>query len=474
MKDIISQFNNTWQSEDIFQAWQEEVRLRNCLRTCTYSNPVLRMPNSDTLDFLYRSLYWNDRRQDFFCILFANMNDLATCKWLNSNPDLAREFLAYIPYHIMETQPDFRQLQFLINIYRDEYRIGFTRIVNVLGAAVCEELTKRTASQELRALLRQRLIYLQKQQNVFDYGIKPAGQGGTSYPALYGDKMQLLIRAASELKTSQQVDPLGLCHNQRFGTLIEAASAVFEGGLVEDSVAILADAYASYLDSSRIVRFDEEALLYQNLYRLLRRIIPMYALFSEPSAPFTYALSCYRTWFGLVSPDPASLQFLKMYETILEGSISPDRNLFIEISLKIAVIKNYRPDDFFVLDAADWCRNPVYEMPERMHRAALERMRALPHEAFIILEFLHLAQTCYPGCIKGLNLLNDYMELWKWTPLSLFLNQKLVQELGPYSDARTRRQAEKAVKYSQPESGPLIRTNPDFMELFARAFMGVF
>ncbi len=463
MHDIVRQFNDR-PDQDLFQSWQDEVRLRNRLRTCAVTSVAFSEVDQATVEFLYRSLYWH-KRPDFFQVLFINMNNLAVYKWLNDKPDLTHEFLTDLPYLILETRPDFRQLRFLINIYRSEYQPEFVRIINVLDIPICKELFKRTANQDLRTVLRERLDKMQKQSG-FEYGIKISLHTKSSYSALYGDKLHLLVRAALALKTSRQYDSLQPDHSRRFAALLEAAGAVFEAGLIEDSLAILADAYVNYLDHNRTVNFDQEAALFKLLYRLLRRIIPVYALIYEPSAPFTAALSCYRRYFGLISPEPASLEFLKIYEIIQEGMTGPDQNIMAEIGLKAAVVKDYRPDDVFLTSLYDGSQEPVPDLAQSMQLTALERMRALPHEAFIILEFLRLTEKFHPGSINDLNLLRDYMELWKWVPLPIFLNQPVIQELG--LDSKTRRQAEKLLAES---SSP---AHSDFKDFFARTYRGVF
>lgn len=462
MHDIVKQFNDI-SAQDLFQSWQDEVRLRNCLRTCAASNVAFSEVDQATVEFLYRSLYWH-KRPDFFQVLFINMNNLAVYKWLNAKPDLTREFLTNLPYLILETRPDFRQLRFLINIYRAEYQPEFVRIINVLDISICKELFKRTANQDLRTILRERLDKMQKQSG-FDYGIKISPCMKPSYSALYGDKLHLLLRAAGALKTSRQYDSLQPDHSRRFAALLEAAGAVFEAGLIEDSLAILADAYISYLDHNRTVNFEQETALFKLLYRLLRRIIPAYALIYKPSAPFTTALSCYRRCFGLISPEPASLEFLKIYEIIQEGMTGPGQNIMAEIGLKAGVVRNYRPDDVFLVNLYDG-RVPVPDMAKQMQLTALERMRALPHEAFIILEFLRLTEKFHPGSINDLNLLRNYIELWKWVPLPIFLNQSVIRELG--FDGKTRRQAEKLLAESSSQS------HSDFKDFFARTYRGVF
>jgi hypothetical protein len=62
MHDIIKQFNHIRQDEDLFQYWQYEVQLRNCMRTYIDTNVVLNSADEEMLDFLYRSLYWTDRQ----------------------------------------------------------------------------------------------------------------------------------------------------------------------------------------------------------------------------------------------------------------------------------------------------------------------------------------------------------------------------------------------------------------------------
>lgn len=478
MNDIITQFNKSWQQPDLFQAWQEEVQWRNRLRTCPLSEVRVQAADNGTLDFLYRSLYCSGRRHDFFVILFDNMNDLAAVKWLTAKPELTPAFLAFVPYHILATEPGYRQLQFLITIYRPLYQNAFERIVNVLDSATCAELGKRTASNELRALLRQRQARLEQQETLLDYGLRLVGSNESSYPTLFGDKLQILARAASALQAGQFHQLARTFDSAQLGELIESARAVFEAGLVEDSLALLTDGYESYLDHSRTVLLDEEELLYQRLHRALRCIIPVYALFSTPATAFATGLSCYREYFGLISPDPVSLEFLKIYEIIQKGLAGTDPGLMVEVSLKTASLHHYRPGDIFLANCAAWDENILSRLTAQMHLTARERMRALPHEAFVILEFLRLAGKCYPEVKSSLNLLGDYMELWKWAPAPLFLNQAIMSDLAAQSDRNTRRTAEKMADQFAPaiNSGSTLelhKHNPEAIELFAHTWLGV-
>jgi len=136
MHDIVRQFNDI-SDRDLFQSWQDEVRLRNLLRTCAATNVAFSEVDHATVDFLYRSLYWH-RRPDFFQVLFINMNNLAIYKWLNAKPDLTREFLTDLPYLILETRPDFRQLRFLINIYLNLYGLSMSLIFQFVKSCLSE------------------------------------------------------------------------------------------------------------------------------------------------------------------------------------------------------------------------------------------------------------------------------------------------------------------------------------------------
>lgn len=444
MNEIIVEFNNLQHNQNLFAAWQEEVRLRNRIRQCPPATSAIRVENSAELDFLLRSLYFTGRRHDFLVILFNNMNAMVACNWLNGKTAMTHAFLKFIPYHIVQTHPDHQHLQFLINIYKKEYQNEFVSIINVIDRDACQELLKRTANRQLRALLNQRQLQLQEQASLLDYGLNANIEKVHSYPTIYGDKLRLITRAARQLRSELNGGLVAPYSEQHFFKSLEAVDAVFEAGLVEDSAAIAAEVYRDYLDNSRTVHFTREEPLYHHLQQILRRIIPVYALSQNPTGAYPLALSCYRQCFSLISSDPASLQYLKIYETILEG-MNGDRQVLPDIRFKAAAISNYRPDDAFIINLAADKEKQQPDLALKMHSTARERIKALPHEAFIILEFLRLSAKWYPEkeISPKLNLLDNYLELWKWAPMPIFFNQTLFQELSPGAEKSSRRQAQR-------------------------------
>jgi len=75
-----------------------------------------------------------------------------------------------------------------------------------------------------------------------------------------------------------------------------------------------------------------------------------------------------------------------------------------------------------------------------------QKMAALPHEAFILLEYICLGQQL--GILKldpssADQVLQNYLLLWNWLPSRLFLNQDILNRLMPYVSESMRTQAQR-------------------------------
>lgn len=441
MKDIIKQFSQALQSDDLFLFWEQELGLRNEIRKRPVADFTIDKP--EEFDFLLRSLYYSGQRNDFLQILFANMNNITAVNWLlNSAPEILHDFLNFVPFHIINTRPAPRQLNFLITIFNNGLQEQFANIVNVLELEACQHLLPRTGNPDLRDLIRNRISLLEQTKLNFSYGLLKSDTRQQSFSTIHGDKLYILIKAAENIQASLPAnfdDPYG---QERFNLLLDVVETIFNTGLVEDSLAVLLDTYEDYLDKSRLVDLNQEEQNYDRLNKLVRKILPLYALLSDPTHPYLFTLNFYRHCFNLLSPYSASMYYLDIYQTILESLQGYNKNGLYEIMEKTRSIRLFRPDDKFFIQEDEIITGFNKSKMENLSKTVRERLSALPHEAFVIMEFLRLLikQGYQPGEQIVYSLLISYMDLWKWVPNKLFFSQLLTNELVPLLNEKRRRE----------------------------------
>jgi len=110
--------------------------------------------------------------------------------------------------------------------------------------------------------------------------------------------------------------------------LLDAYAAVFECGLADDSLILVIELYNHFQQKNRLVDILEDERIFQTFHRLLRRLIPVYALLHDPLHAAELSADIYRRDFPLVYEDPASALYLQAYETILSGQAHARMTIF--------------------------------------------------------------------------------------------------------------------------------------------------
>ena len=123
--------------------------LRQLTRTNADREAIL-IENNDDFQFLKRCFYYGPKPELFYEALFQNMANLTivTCV-LQSPPKLISGFLNFLGQYIQAYKPPSNNLQFLINMYRKEFRADFIGLINKMNPELCAHLLARTSNNEL-------------------------------------------------------------------------------------------------------------------------------------------------------------------------------------------------------------------------------------------------------------------------------------------------------------------------------------
>lgn len=446
MQDILNELDQAINNCPLFDLWQYELKLRRRARELTPDSLLVEVNRSEQMDFLYRALYFNQQRASFWSILVHNLNKMPVLTWLSqSSRTLQDDFWNYLPWYIYTARPLPEGLQFLVNLYRPEYMEAYTRIVNAMNLECCRFLLTRSANPEMRQLLKQReeVLITNRQQSL--YGFQKTDTTSI-YPTMYGDKIEVLLQALQLLQNSagsEFADPYG---TDRVLLLLDAYSRVFECGLVDDCLVLLKELYDDFQQKNRVVNVLDDERIFQAFHRLLRRVIPVYALQHDSVHAAELSKDIYCQHFPRLNEDPASALYLQAYKSILGGRIHGRPTILYEFYLKISRLKRYRPEEIPLLTEAE-----LNTGIDRLHVQQLlvltrQKIAALPHEAFILLEYICLGQQLgiltldQPSADQALQY---YLLLWNWMPSPLFLNQDILDRLIPYSSELLRSQAER-------------------------------
>lgn len=447
MQDILEQYRQISEIDNIFTFWEQELALRSDLRCRALSATVV-VDSEAQMDFLYRSLYFTRRKYDFFKILFSNLRFMPVLQWLVDAPaGLTDEFLSFLPWYILNTRVKPADLEFIPRIYRTEYRPAFKGVINVLDQDSCAHLSSRTANPDLRQLLKNRQTSLQQIRMESYYGLEESSRNN-SFPTLYGDKVQL-IRATLERLQDSSVDNFGDPYQaDRFLLQIEAAEMVFKCGLAEDSLAFLLDIYSDYQQKNRLVEIISDHKIYKGLHQLLRAVIPVYSLVYEPMQAYSYAQQLYERYFPLISPEAAPLQYLKLWEVITAQFRNDTPDNLLELLYTVKKGEEFRPSERPLLMEEEIETGLSPERLEELLENGEEKLSALPHEAFVILELIRLLQYRGLATLDGKSaarLLSAYMLLWQWLPCRIFMHRDLLDQIAPLVDDNSRYQAQRIV-----------------------------
>jgi len=490
MQEIITEFNNSQAGEDLFLSWQNELSLRKQIRSDLSLNAVI-IENNDEFQFLKRCLYYGPKRQLFFEILYQNMANLIilTCV-MQSPPEFISGFLGFLRLHILKHKPPARELQFLITMYREEFRSDFIELVNEMDQELCTHLLARTSNNDLRDLINHRELHIPKKVQSEHYGLADS-HPADDYPTIYGDKIQIMTAAIKALKASQSLDLSATSLNREtVEILLDSGDMLFRAGLLADCLAILTRMVnRPGMDNYSLLLSNEEPY-YQRTDGLLRKVLPIYALLVNPTDPHRYALELYRSLFPGFGPDPASLVYLDIHSIVMASLQGHRQYANYELAQKGSKILSIRPDDSVASILLKSGNQMTGEDLSGLEQAIRQRMPYHPHEVYIIMEVLRFWQ--HEGRIiltrlAASNLLNGYLQFFSWIPAVPFMNEHVLNQLGLLVDEKTRTACEQVLAIIQESSRidsaaymDQVSNNSDYevyklqQKLLMSKFMGVF
>ncbi|MDD3024607.1 MAG: hypothetical protein PHE26_11985 [Syntrophomonadaceae bacterium] len=487
--DILAEYQDIDNNLDLFDFWEKEYLLRQQAREAEIDS-ALQIRDIGELDFLLRSLYFGRRLEDFWSVLINNLNMHPVLQWLQNSPGWLQEaFLSFLPWYISKYSIEAQKLQFLVSIYNDSYQQSYTAIANVLNLDTCCYLLSRTANNQLRTLLKKREAHLLKEKNKATYGMSLASGKSAIYNTVYGDKVNLIRKVLELMHSSNSCNFHDSYSADRFGLLLQTGEMLFHCGLAEDSLLHLKCTYEDYQRNNRLVESLEDEKIYRQFYKILRRVVPCYALLLQPNSAWNYAQNIYKQFFSRLEADQPSLQYLNIYESIAAGQYNNTRHIALEILYKNIKIKDLRPDEPPLLSIADINSGFDDERLKQLQQLFEQKLPTLPHEAFIIMEMLRLMQ------LKGYLIFNNklakallsaYMQLWKWIPSKLFINFDIVEQLLAKLDRPARIEAERLLVSLENHNDQKLRTDllnrPELFrkqsenirrELFVGKFLGM-
>lgn len=460
MQELITEFNTSLSSENLLLSWQKELVLRRRMRHDA-GPELVRIENKDEFKFLQRSLYYGPGRDLFFEMLFRNMNSQTVLNCVLEAPRaLISNFLSFLTRSILVSNASPGDWQFLINMYREEFRTEFTELINHMNAEQCAYLTARTGNHDLRRLLKRR------QADIIDSSrpekdLNTASQGidiQADYPTMYGDKIKTMTAAIKALKDGQNFDlsvtPL---NRGALKALLNGGDALFRAGLLSDCLVILTRIATSPDMDEQSLLLSGEHFYYQQIDGLLRKVLPIFSFLASPFDPHRYALELYRNLFPGFRPDTASLLYLDIQALVMASLQGHHRYANYELAQKAAKILALRPDDT-VASTLLKSRTKLNSADVAVMEIAVgNRMPLYPHEAFTTMEIIRLwlrEDRIKLGKSSAANLLNGYRQLYYWIPAAPFMNEQVLNQLGPVVDDETRTACEHIIAVMQETSQP--------------------
>lgn len=438
----------TWsklnEHDNLFDYWDYELHIRKEFRDNFNFNQLVKVDNHDQIEFLFRSLYLCNKKLEFFFLLIPNLNKATALNWLKTvNLPVMKSFLQWLPEYIANYEPTVEQLQFLVHIYNSELDEYFIPVFNSLSLSQCKFISHRTANKGLRNLLKNRQNEILDEKDQFFYGLKST-KNISPYSTLHGDKVEIILETLNHLHKNQTLFNEPTNKKSSIASLLPLAELLFEVGLIEDSLYLLLTIHEHYQNDDVLIDYIENDNIWKEFNKLIRRVLPVYALLYQPQA-FNFTLQIYDQYLPGLTPDVASLTYLKLYQILALKSESFSNTLF-ELYQEILKIRQMRPDEIpLLLDDELEDGIPEYRFFEILHLAE-SKLASLPHEAFITLEFLRqLVNHNFASKIGVETLAPNYLSLFRWLPSSLFMNISICEDLISSAKLADREQLEKTI-----------------------------
>lgn len=389
----IKQFHHSLQEEDFISAWQQEYSIRTQLRSSVPQQHAM-IEDEEDFYFLKRALYFGDNRTLFFQMLINQLNSHAVINGLNQSMQLKTDFLHFFSEQLSRYPIQATQLQGIISLYQDQLQDSFAELVQQLDESSCNYLLKRTGNAQLRALLKERIQHCQQNNR--------AEEAWSQSPHDFSVRIAAALQAVQHMKTDATP-----------ARTIKAAEALFQAGMIEDCLLVLAELYPS-------ITPELETETYRDFEITLYKAAPIYALMKQPF----FAQECLTSFMQIYFPgcrvDFEDLRLLSTYTEIISELHIQDRQL-------LTLLAEQRKETL----AAD--QIPVNH-PARYLEETLSLLPGVPHKAFIHLElfryFLH-AQPMSCSSEQLQRWAHGYIELFQWLGHRIFLNQDIFAHVKP-------------------------------------------
>lgn len=416
-----------WKSlsrDNLFDFWKKERLLKKEISQQLSDYRSVQIENEAEYNFLRHSLVYSGNKNTFYTIIFFNMNRLPVqSAWLNSPAELRQDFLGFLPEIIRREKPSPPNLQFLINIYREDLELFYKAIVKELNQPDCDYLLGKTASKPLRKLLQDRQAEINKLVENENYGLTWL-KNETEYPGIYGDKLAIIHQAVLKIQGLLKNDWTDQAHY--FKACLNTADQLFTAGLLNDSLALLT---AVYEHSTLQSDYADNKVL----YNLINKVVPVYALLDKPTKACSHALNIYQALFPGMAADNNSIYYLKLYQYLIANRQGNPQYTLTEL-LEIS-----RP---MVKQAG----NPLAGLLHNLAGVCIDDLildlvnptgDSGNHQLFVTLEILRfLGENQILSFSPSISsaLLKEYLNLFEWIPSSLFLNDSIRKQLANLAD----------------------------------------
>ncbi|MEA4924976.1 MAG: hypothetical protein VB084_06635 [Syntrophomonadaceae bacterium] len=478
MQKILAEFNTSQTADDLFTAWQNELRLRRLIRNDSDLSGIT-VENSNEFDFLKRCLYFGPGRKHFFDILYRNASNITVVnRVMQSPPDLVKGFLNNIGGYVLEHKPPAKDLQFIITIYSEEYRSDFIELFEQLDRDLCTQLLTRTTNKNLRRIIKQRLQQTRDQDCESNQTITDQSPAD-GYPTIFGDKIEIIKATIKSLQAAQPLSAAPL-NRETVEILLDSGDMLFRAGLLTDCLGLLAKMVNHPGTNQNSLLLSGQEPYYRQMDALISKVLPIYALLVSPGDPHRYALDLYRGLFPGFGPDPASLAYLDIHSIVMAGWQGHHQYAGYEIAQKGGKILSLRPVDPFASALQQDDSHFAEKEWAELARDVAQRISHRLHEAYIMMEVMRLWHR--EGRIRlsrsaASSLLNNYLQFFNWIPAAPFMNEQVHNQLSGLADEKTRVASEQIVNIIQDEpeaaaSGP--KYDSDFNKLQPKLLMSKF
>jgi len=479
-----------WQAlprEDLFQFWQDELALKKELRNDLSEYREIRLGSEAECHFLRHSLAYGEHKALYYTILFLNMNCQPVQNAVINGPvEQYLDFLQFLPQVLRNEKPSPLAIQFLINMYREDFHAYFIDIVQSLTEPDCDYLLERTANKTLRQLLKDRRLEIVQQNNDAHYGLLNPCNNLPKYPAIYGDKIQIISRAIASIQSIANRDLHHSIDISQQKCLLEIAELLFMAGLLDDCLGLLLLVYQQQNRPEISFTQDENSLTLKSMNKLLSKLLPNYFLLKYPLEAYRHSREFYQIYFPTLPADDNSMLYLEIYATLLNNYQGDPQYTMLEMTQHY--IRKDQGENHILLD---YLQNPDHLAGDALSKIiqyAHENISVLPHASFIIMEIIRwLERVNQIGFTRDISncLLDDYLKLFQWIPSPMFINRHIRNQLAAGVDESLKNEVNQILNlkslYSFTELRELHIIKPDFFandspakQLLLGSFLGVF